>query len=138
MAAQSEPKKRRSFLGVLILILVVFIAGGVVGRLPIGRQAESLFQSMRYARTPAAAAFLANPFGLSIHYRQNENGELETYLLNAATNEMLPIYGINGTTQVGKAEHRMIGLKDQLVREAQTGGSAAVEKAKQLLDFLDR
>ncbi len=136
--AEKTEKKKGSFVGTLILILIVFIAGGVVGRTKVGWQAESLYRTIRYSRTPVAEYFLTKPFTLDIQYRQNDQGELETYLLNIANNEMLPIYEIKGTTQVGDAEHRMIGLKDQLMEDAKEGGSAALEKARQLLEFLDR
>jgi hypothetical protein len=32
----------------------------------------------------------------------------------------------------------MIGLKDQLLEDAKEGGSVALEKAKQLLELLDK
>lgn len=136
--AENTEKKNGSFLGILILILIAFIAGGVVGRTQLGWQAESLYHSMRYAQTPVAKDFLSKPFKLNIQYRQNAQGELETYLVNAASNELLPIYDINGTTQVGQADHRIAGLKDELLDDAKEGGSTALEKAKQLLEFLDR
>ena len=136
--AKKTPKKKGSFVGTFILILIAFVGGGVVGRTQVGWQAESLYNSIRYAQTPVAINFLSKPFTLDLEYRQNEQGELETYLVNVGNNEMLPIYEVKGTTQVGKAEHRMIGLKDQLLEDAKEGGSAALEKAKQLLDFLDR
>lgn len=138
MAQNTEQKKKGSFVGTLILMLLAFVAGGVVGRTQIGWMAENTFNTLRYSRTPVAESFLNKPFGLDIAYQQNDQGELETYLLNLTNNEMLPIYEVNGTTQVGDAKHRMIGLKDQLLKDAEEGGSAALEKAKQLLDFLDR
>lgn len=136
--AENTGKKKGSFVVTLILMLIAFVGGGVVGRTQAGWQAESLYNSLRYSQTPVAANFLSKPFTLDIEYRQNEQGELETYLLNIENNEMLPIYEVTGTTQVGKAEHRMTGLKDQLLEDAKEGGSAALEKAKQLLEFLDR
>ena len=136
--SEKTEKKKGSFIGTLVLIFIVFIAGGVVGRTKVGWQAESMYNTIRHSQTPMAKNFLPKPFALDIAYRLNEQGELETYLVNVTNDEMLPVYEIKGTTQVGKAEHRMIGLKDQLLEDAKEGGSAALEKAKQLLEFLNQ
>lgn len=138
--AENTEKKQGSFLGKLIVLVIFFIAGGVVGRTSVGEWAEKMYRTIRYSSTAVAENFLSKPsaFDLNIQHRKNEEGQLETYLVNVTKNEMLPVYEINGTTQVGKAEHRMIGLKDQLMKDAKEGGSAALEKAKQLLEFLEK
>jgi hypothetical protein len=138
MAEKTGTKKKGSFLGILILLVIVFIAGGVVGRTQIGWEAEKIYNTIRYSRSPVATEFVSKPFELKIEYRQNDQGELETYLANRATYELLPVYEIKGTTQVGKVDHRMAGLKDQLLDDAKEGGSAALEKARQLFEFLEK
>jgi hypothetical protein len=138
--ADNTEKKKGSILGKLILLAIFFVAGGVVGRTSVGEWAEKMYNTIRYSKAEVAENFLSKPaaFDLTVEHRQNDQGQLETYLVNVAKHEMLPVYEVKGTTQVGKAEHRMIGLKDQLLEDAKEGGSAALEKAKQLLEFLDK
>jgi hypothetical protein len=87
-----------------------------------------------------AENFVPSPFDLKIVYLKNTEGRLETYLINAATNEMLPIVQVEGTTQVGDVAHRFRGIGEEgrnrlkdIFENARDGGSTALDKALQLL-----
>jgi hypothetical protein len=126
----------------LIWWVILLIIGFVIGRTPAGWETEKIYNTIRFRNTPSAENFLPNPFSLKIAYRQNDEGQLETYLVNLNKDEMLPIYEIENTTQVGDSEHRIKGLGDEtrkklneILEGAKEGGTTALDKAKQLLEI---
>lgn len=136
-------KSEGSFVGKLIIIVILLGLGIALGISPLGWQVKKIYYTIRYYNTPIAKDFLSKPFSLHVSYSRNDAGELETYLINEEKSEALPVYEIEGTTQVGDAEHRMRGIGEETRKklieafeEAQEGGSAALEKLKQVLDNL--
>jgi hypothetical protein len=130
-------------LNTVIWILVFFIVGVILGMVSPGQWLEDrsweirgLYHRIRFGNVPIAENFVTAPFALKLAYVQNTStGALETYLQNTATNEMLPIYEINGVTQVGDFDHRLDGIRFQAQSRIEEGGGAVLDKLKQLKDL---
>lgn len=134
-------KKQGGMLGKLVVAVLVLILGMAIGMSSFGREVKRLYYTLRFRGTPVAESFLPEPFHLKIHHTLNDQGQLETYLVNAPQNEILPVYEIEGMTQVGDTEHRMRGLSEEtrnrlleILEETKEGGSTALDRAKQLLE----
>jgi hypothetical protein len=133
-----------SFLGKLILVIILLIIGIGIGMTPVGWQAQKLYHLIRYRNAPIAKGFVTKPFSLKMAYVQDSEG-LKTYLFNEATNDMLPVFEVEGTVQVGEVEYRLKGMGEEtrskvlnLLEEAKKGSSTALDKAKQLLQGLGK
>ena len=57
----------------------------------------------------AAPEFVDNPLDLSLEVDLDDQGRLETFLINPTTNEKLPVRQVDGKTQVGGFEHQVSG-----------------------------
>lgn len=132
----------------LILLLIVIAISIVVGMIAPGKQLSRLKttvnkaynQHFQFRNTPIAKDFSLNPFDLRIEYLVNTQGSLEVYFMNPQKNEILPIFEIEGTTQVGDVSHRFRGIGEEgrnklkgILEGARDGGTNAIEKALQLL-----
>ena len=132
----------------LILLLIVIAVSMLVGMIAPGKQLSRLKtavnkaynQHFRFRGEPIAKDFSLNPFDLRIEYIENTEGNLEVYFLNPQKSEILPIFEIEGTTQVGDVAHRFRGIGEEgrnklkgILESARDGGSSAIEKALQLL-----
>lgn len=132
----------------LILLLIVIAISILVGMVAPGKQLSSLKttvnkvynQHIRFRGVAIAKDFSLNPFDLRIEHLVNTEGNLEVYFLNPQKNEILPIFEIEGTTQVGDVAHRFRGIGEEgrnklkgILESARDGGSNAIEKALQLL-----
>jgi len=133
-----------SFLGKLILVIILLIIGMGIGMTPVGWQAQKLYHFIRYRNAPVAKGFVTKPFRLKLVYVQDAEG-LKTYLLNEVQNEMLPVFEVEGTVQVGEVEYRLKGMGEEtrskvlnLLEEAKKGSSTALDKVKQLLEGLGK
>jgi hypothetical protein len=136
------------FLSKLVWILVIIIIALVVGMISPGewlsKRKEALNKfyntTFRFSKTPIAEGFSPNAFDLKIVHVKNTQGNLETYLVNASKNEMLPILEVEETTQVGDITHRFRGVGEEgrsrleeFLENAKGDGSSALEKALELL-----
>lgn len=132
----------------LILLLIVIAISILVGMIAPGKQLSNLKttvnkaynQHIRFRGAPIAQDFSLNPFDLRIEHLVNTQGNLEVYFVNPQKNEILPIFEIEGTTQVGDVAHRFRGIGEEgrnklkgILESARDGGSNAIEKALQLL-----
>ncbi len=133
------------FFGKIFLALILVVIGIIIGITSPGWEVKKIYNTIRFRNTSVAEDFLSNPFSLKIVYVQNDQEQLETYLINDSKNEMLPIYEIEGTTQVGDAEHRIRGVSEEtrsrvieILEDAKEGSSTALDKAKQLLERLGK
>jgi len=97
---------------------------------------KRLFNKVLFRNTPVAQNFVSDPFSLKIvHVKNEETGELETYLTNVQSHEMLPVYEINGTTHVGDIEHRLRGVTEEAQNSLEEGGETVLKKLKQLQEL---
>lgn len=141
----SEPKKKGGWLGKLIFWLVLVVIGLGIGISPVGDILRSVYYPLRYLKNPVAKGFLPKPFALRIEFTTNQQGELEVYLVNETKHEALPIYEVEGTTQVGDVEHRVKGISEEtrtkiieLLEGAKEGSSTTLDKVKKLLEGLGK
>lgn len=129
----------KTFLLVIVLLIIALVVGMISpGEWMTNRSHDfkQMYNStVRFRNTSAAKDFCPNPFELKIVYLKSPDGKLETYLFNAATKEMLPIYLIEGTTQVGDVAHRFKGIGEEgrstlktLIESAKTQGTGALDK----------
>jgi hypothetical protein len=137
----AEAKKGRGIGGKLLITVILLMIGIALGMSSFGSDVKRIYYTLRFQGTPVAENFLPEPFHLKIHYTLNDQGQLETYLVNEPAGEILPIQKIEGMTQVGDTEHRMRGLSEEtrnkvleILEETKEGGSTALDKAKQLLE----
>ena len=136
------------FLSNLLWILVIIVIALVVGMISPGgwlsKRKESVNkiynQTIRFSKTPIAEGFSPDSLDLKIIYVENTQGNLETYLVNTSKNEMLPIFEVEGTTQVGDIAHRFRGVGEEgrsrleeFLKNAKGESSTALEKALELL-----
>jgi hypothetical protein len=136
------------FLRNLIFILILILIALVVGMISPGKQLSSWKKSankiyneqVRFRNTPIAEGFTSNPFALGIEYLENTEGKLEVYFVNSQKNEILPVFEIEGTTQVGDVSHRFRGIGEEgrnklknILENAREGGASALDKALELL-----
>lgn len=132
----------------VILLLIVIVIALLVGMIAPGEQLSSWKKTInkvynkqvRFRNTPVAENFTSNPFDLQIEYLENTEGKLEVYFVNSQKNEILPIFEIEGTTQVGDVAHRFRGIGEEgrnklkdILENARDGGANALDKALQLL-----
>lgn len=133
----------KSIKGKLFLMILALLIGIVIGMTQPGAEIMKLYNTVRFRNTPVAQGFLPNPFHLRVAHTVNDQGELETYLVNTQKSEMLPVLEVEGTTQVGDAQHRIQSIGDEtlekmrtIFEDAKEGGAGALEKAKKLLEGL--
>lgn len=132
----------------VIVLIIVIIISLIVGMIAPGqwlsqqkrRLTKFYYTTFRFRNTPIAENFLTQPFDLAVIYVENTEGKLETYLVNGAKGEMLPILEVESTTQVGDMAHRFKGLGKEgqntlknLLKDVKDGGAGALEKALQIL-----
>jgi hypothetical protein len=132
------------FWGKFFIVLILLIIGLIIGMTSVGWEVKKVYHTVRFRNVPIAKGFLPNPFGLKIVYVQDAEG-LKTYLINDSKDEMLPVFEIEGTTQVGDAEHRIKGIGEEtrskvlkILEDAKKGSSTTLDKAKQLLEGLGK
>ncbi len=138
----------QNFLRNTILVLILMLISLVVGMISPGmwlgnrRQDVSILYHKMFAfrNVPMAQNFTATPFDLRIMYVKSADGALETYLVNPPKNEILPIYDVEGTTQVGDISHRFKGLGEEgrgklekLLESVKEDGTGAIDNLLKLL-----
>lgn len=132
----------------LLFVLIVIVISVLVGMIAPGKQLSSwkktinkiYHEQVQYRNTPIAENFTSNPFNLRIEYLENTEGKLEVYFVNSQKNEILPVFEIEGTTQVGDVSHRFRGIGEEgrnklkdILENARDGGASAIDKALELL-----
>lgn len=129
----------------LIITCIISLAIGMVSPGPwLSKQQRMLTKiyndNVRFRGTPIAENFSSTPYNLQIIHIENTEGKVETYLMNAPKNEMLPILEVEGTTQVGDVSHRFKGLGEEgrgklktILENVKGGGTSALDKALELL-----
>jgi hypothetical protein len=131
-------------LAVVILLVVAFVVGMISpGQWLTDRRDDiNKFYNkhIRFSKAPIAENFSPDAFDVKIVYVKNTEGKLETYLVNSQKNEMLPVLEIEGTTQVGDANHRLRGIGEEgrnklksILESAKNGSTTTIDK---LLDLL--
>jgi hypothetical protein len=127
------------FVGILILVIIAILFGMMSPGQWLTNwswELKRLYHQFHYRNTPIAQNSPTDPFGLKIVYVKNETtGELETYLKNTQSHEMLPVYDINGTTHVGDIEHRLQGIREEAQKSLEEGGTTVLDKLKQLQEL---
>ncbi len=138
----------QNFLRNTILVVILMLISLVVGMISPGmwlgnrRQDVSMLyhKMIGFRNVPLAQNFTTTPFDLRIMYVKSANGALETYLMNQPKNEMLPIYEVEGTTQVGDISHRFKGLGEEgrgklekLLESVKEDGTGAIDNLLKLL-----
>ena len=136
------------FFRTVILLLIVIAISVLIGMISPGKQLSSwktavnkLYNTqIRFRNTEIAPNFSLTPFDLRIEYLINTEGQLEAYFVNSQKSEILPIFEIEGTTQVGDVAHRFRGIGEEgrnklkdILENARDGGANAIDKAIQLL-----
>lgn len=141
----AETAKKGGFIGTLLGIIVLLVIGIAIGVSPAGDVVKSIYYSLRYLNMPIAQGFLPKPYSMHIAYAATPQKQVEVYLVNEAKNEMLPIYEVEGTTQVGDVAHRVKGLGEetrtkvmQMVEDAKKGSSTALDRLGDLLERLGK
>ncbi len=137
------------FLNKMLLVLILLVAAFIVGMISPGQwladrrhDVDKLYNKFRFSKAPVAEDFSPDAFEFKIVYVKNAEGKLETYLVNSQKNEMLPVFEIEGTTQVGDANHRLRGIGEEgrdklksILESAKDGSSTTIDK---LLDLLGK
>ncbi|PID56879.1 hypothetical protein CSB45_09440 [candidate division KSB3 bacterium] len=138
----------KNFFRTLLLLIITCVISLIVGMVSPGQwlstQQRALtkfyHQQLRFRGTAAAENFSSTPYHLQIIYLENTEGKLESYLMNAAKNEMLPILEVEGTTQVGDLSHRFKGLGEEgrgkltsVLEQMRSDGTDALDKAFEFL-----
>lgn len=132
----------------MMLLIITCIVSILIGMISPGKWlsdqqkvVNKLFnEHVRFRGTPIAENFCSTPHNLHIIYVENTEGKLESYLVNAPKNEMLPILEVEGTTQVGDVAHRFKGLGEEgrgklidILESVKGGSSSALDKTLELL-----
>ncbi len=129
----------KTVLGIVVMLIIGILIGMVSPGQRLTDQSwrlKRLYNKFHFRNTPVAQNFVSDPFGLKIVYIKNEEtGELETYLQNIQSKEMLPLYEINGTTQVGDIDHRLRGVTEEAQKSLEEGGETILKKLKQLQEL---
>ena len=131
------------FFNKVVWIVILVIIAVLFGMISPGQwltdqswKLKRLFNKVYFRNTQAAQDFISTPFDLKIVYVKNdETGALETYLQNVQSKEMLPVYDITGTIQVGDIDHRLNGVSEEAQKSLEEGGEAVLKKLKQLQDL---
>ncbi len=134
----------RNTILVLILMLISLVIGMISPGEWLGNRRQDVVmlyhKTVEFRDVSSAKDFTATPFDLRIMYVKSGDGTLETYLVNPPKNEILPIYEIEGTTQVGDVAHRFKGLGEEgrtklekLLETVQQDGSGAIDKLLKML-----
>lgn len=138
----------KNFFRTFMLLIITCIISIIIGMISPGqwfsdqqRLVKKLYnENLRFRGAPIAENFCTTPHNLHIIYVENTEGKLESYLVNAPKNEMLPILEVEGTTQVGDVAHRLKGLGEEgrgklinILESVKGGGSSALDKALRLL-----
>ena len=129
----------RNFMIVVALMAISLVVGMISPGMWLGNRRQDavmLYNKMAlYRNVPIAKGFTGTPFDLRIMYVKNGDGQLEAYFVNPPRNEILPIYDVEGTTQVGDVTHRFKGLGEEgrnklktLLESAKEGSSGAMDK----------
>lgn len=127
-----------------LLIMIVIIALAFIGGMispgekldSVKHEVNKYYNKIRFSKIPVAQGFLSNPFDLKLAYVENTEGQLEVFLINTEKPEMLPIFEVAGTTQVGDLKHRLQGVKDEgqdKLQDIFEEGSSAIDKALKFL-----
>lgn len=131
------------FLKTVLWIVILIIIGILFGMVSPGQwltdqswRLKRLFNKVYFRNTQAAQNFVSAPFDLKlVHLKNEETGTLETYLQNVQSQEMLPVYEINGTTHVGDIEHRLRGVREEAQKSLEEGGESVLKKLKKLQEL---
>ena len=129
----------KNVLWIAILVIIAILFGMVSPGQWLTDQSwrlKKLFNKVYFRNTQVALNFVSSPFDLKIVYVKNdETGGLETYLQNVQSQEMLPVYEIDGATHVGDIEHRLRGVTEEAQKSLEEGGESVLKKLKQLQDL---
>lgn len=138
----------KNFLRNTVFIVILMLISVIVGMISPGtwlgnrRQDVTMFyhKMIEFRNVPSAKDFTGTPFDLRIMYVRSADGALETYLVNPPKNEILPIYEIEGTTQVGDVAHRFKGLGEEgrtklekLLQTVKEDGSGTIDNLLKML-----
>ena len=134
----------RNFIIVVVLMAISLVVGMISPGMWLGNRRQDavmMYNKMAlYRNVPIAKGFTGTPFDLRIMYVKSGDGTLETYLVNPPKNEILPIYEIEGTTQVGDVAHRFKGLGEEgrtklekLLETVKEDGSGAIDNLLKML-----
>ena len=129
----------KNVLWIAILLIIAILFGMVSPGQWLTDQSwklKRLFNKVYFRNIQVAQNFISAPFDLKIVYVTNdETRELETYLQNIQSQEMLPVYEIDGSTHVGDIEHRLRGVSQEAKESLEEGGESVLKKLKQLQEL---